>query len=70
MAGEKLQETPLLPAEMHLYAEGSGLITAHTPQLSPATLAAHVAALEAACETGDSDVIRSALMNLCYVNEK
>ncbi len=70
MTGEKLQETPLLPAEMHLYGEGSGLITAHTPRLSPAKLAEHVAALEAACETGDSDVIRSALMNLCYVNDK
>ena len=70
MAGEKLQETPLLPAEMHLYGEGSGLITAHTPQLSPTKLAEHVAALEAACETGDSDAIRSALMNLCYVNDK
>ena len=70
LPGEKRQETPLLPAEMHRYAKGVGLIPAQTPQRSPATLAAHVAALEAACENGDSDVIRNALMNLCYVNEK
>ena len=70
MAGEKLQETPLLPAEMHLYGKGAGLVAAHTPQLSPTKLAEHVAALEAACETGDSEVIKNALMNLCYMNEK
>ena len=70
LAGEKLRETPLLPADMHLYAEGSGLITAQTPQLAPTTLAALMATLEATCETGDGDAIRSALMNLCYVNEK
>ena len=70
LAGEKLQETPLLPSEMHLYGAGAALIAAHTPQLSPTTLNAHVAALEAACETGESDVIRSALMNLCYISDK
>jgi FlaA1/EpsC-like NDP-sugar epimerase len=70
MAGEKLQETPLLPAEMHLYGKDAGLVAAHTPQLSPSKLAEHVASLEAACETGDSEVIRTALMNLCYINEK
>ena len=70
LAGEKLQETPLLPSEMHLYGAGADLIAAHTPQLSPATLTAHVAALEAACETGESEVIRSALMNLCYISDK
>ena len=69
-AGEKLQETPLLPAEMHLYGKGAGLVAAHTPQLSPTKLAEHVAALEAACETGDSEVIKYALMNLCYMNKK
>ena len=70
LAGEKLQETPLLPSEMHLYGAGAALIAAHTPQLTPATLTAHVAALEAACETGESEVIRSALMNLCYISDK
>ena len=70
LAGEKLQETPLLPSEMHLYGAGAALIAAHTPQLPPTTLTAHMAALEAACETGESDVIRSALMNLCYISDK